>query len=60
MSDFDRDPDSEPATTEEEQREEGRVLFQGWIRVAAVSILMLVLLGMGLLYVTGIIDVVPF
>lgn len=60
MSDSATDPDSEPSTTEEEQREEGRVLFQGWVRVAAISILMLLLLVMVLLHLSGVIDVLPF
>lgn len=60
MSDTTEDPDKRASTTEEEQREEGEVLFQGLVRVAVVSIFATVLIVVGLLQATGLIDLFPF
>lgn len=60
MSDSANDPEKTPSTTEEEQREEGKALAQGWLRVATVSIAALLLTVLGLLQATGLIDLFPF
>lgn len=60
MSDSTRDPDKTPSTTEAEQREEGEVLAKGWIRVAGISILAVLLTVVGLLQATGYVDLFPF
>lgn len=60
MSDPAEDVEQTPATTEEEEREEGKVLAEGWLRVATVSIFALVLTVVGLLQASGFIDLFPF
>ena len=60
MSDPGEDPERTPSTTEAEQREEAEVLAKGWLRVAAVSILAVVLTVVGLLQAGGLIDLFPF
>lgn len=52
--------DQMPSTGEEEQREEAKVLAEGWLRVAAVSIFALVLTVVGLLQASGLVDLFPF
>lgn len=60
MSDPGEDPERTPSTTEAEQREEAEVLAKGWLRVAAVSILAVVLTVVGLLQATDLVDLFPF
>ena len=60
MSDPADDPEKTPSTTVEEQREEGKMLAKGWLRIASVSIFALLLTVVGLLQATGVIDLFPF
>lgn len=60
MSESADDPEKTPSTTEAEQKEEGMVLAEGWIRIAAVSIAALLLTVLGLLQASGVIDLFPF
>lgn len=52
--------DRTPSTGEKEQREEAKVLAEGWLRAAAVSIFALLLIVVGLLQASGLVDLFPF
>ncbi len=60
MSESTDDPEKTPATTEDEQREEGETIAKGWLRVGAVSIFGMLLAVIGLMQATGLIDLFPF
>lgn len=60
MSDPTDNPEKTPSRTEAEQREEGKALAKGWLRVAAVSIFGMVLAVIGVLQASGLIDLFPF
>lgn len=52
--------DQMPSTSEEEQREEAKVLAEGWLGVTAVSIFAVLLIAVGLLQASGLVDLFPF
>lgn len=64
-TDVDADADAEeldhtPSTSEDVQREEAKVLAEGWLRVATVSIFAVLLTVVGLLQASGLVDLFPF
>ena len=66
MSDSTEDPDKTLTTSEEQaakegkEGKEGKELAQGGVRVGVISILSLLLIVIGLLQATGVIDLFPF
>ena len=60
MSDSSEDLDKTPTTSEEQAEEEGKELAQGVVRIGVISILSLLLITIGLLQATGVVDLFPF
>lgn len=60
MSDPGENPEKTPSTTEEEQKEEGEIILQGALRTGIISIVSLLLIILGLMQATGMIDLFPF
>ncbi|RQG90079.1 hypothetical protein EA462_08755 [Natrarchaeobius halalkaliphilus] len=56
MSEPDREPTEKPTTDREEAEREGRWMARNWIAIAVVSILAALLLAVGLLQATGLVD----
>ncbi len=54
------DPDQHPTRTEEEAKDEAKVVAKGGVRIAAVSIFATLLTVIGLLQASGLIDLFPF
>lgn len=57
MSKPDEEPTETPTTSREEATEEGEWMFRNWIAVAVVSVLAMVLLVLGLMQWTGLVDI---
>ena len=57
MSEPDREPTEKPTTSKEEAESETEWMARNWIGVAIVSILGLVLLMLGAMQATGLVDV---
>lgn len=56
MSDSRDEPTETPTETREQAAEEGAWMAQNWIRVAVVSILLVVVFVVGLMQMTGLMD----
>lgn len=56
MSEPDREPTEKPTHDREEAKRDGQWMARNWIGIAAVSILGLVLLALGMLQATGLVD----
>lgn len=59
-SDHDEHPEKAPAQTEHDEREEGKTIATGWVRVGVVSIFATLLTVVALMQASGLIDVLPF
>lgn len=57
MSKPDEEPTDKPASSREEAAEDSEWMFRNWIGVAVVSIAILLLITVGLMQGTGLIDV---
>ena len=57
MTGPDEEPTEKPTNTEAEAAAEGRWMARSWAGVAVVSILILLLLALGLMQVTGLVEV---
>ena len=57
MSEPDREPTETPTTSKEEAESEGKSMARNWIGIAVVSILGLVLLMLGAMQATGLVDI---
>ena len=57
MSEPDREPTEKPTTSKEEAESETKWMTRNWIGIAVVSILGLVLLMVGAMQATGLVDV---
>ncbi len=57
MTEPDEEPTGKPTRTEEEATEEGEWMLRNWLGIAVVSIASLVVLALGLLQWSGLVDV---
>ncbi|WP_255168569.1 hypothetical protein [Natrononativus amylolyticus] len=57
MSKPDEEPTETPTTSREEATEEGGWMLRNWVAVAVVSVLMMLLLALGLMQWTGLVDI---
>ena len=57
MSEPNEEPTEKPTRTEEEATQEGAWMLRNWLGIAVVSIAALVVIALGLLQWTGLIDV---
>lgn len=57
MDEPDHEPTEKPTEDREEARQEGQWMARNWIGIAVVSILVLVLLAVGMMQATGLVDV---
>ncbi|WP_265108449.1 hypothetical protein [Halosolutus halophilus] len=61
MSEPDREPTDKPTNTKAEAKEEDQWMIRNWVGIAAVSIFGLLLLALGMMQATGLVDVLaPF
>ncbi|MFC4543135.1 hypothetical protein ACFO5R_14490 [Halosolutus amylolyticus] len=56
MSEPDREPTEKPTNTKREAKEEDQWMIRNWIGVAVVSIFGLLLLALGMMQATGLVD----
>ena len=57
MSEPDREPTEKPTNSKQEAEEEGQWMARNWIGIAVVSIFSLLLLMLGAMQFTGVIDI---
>ncbi len=57
MSDPDQEPTETPTTDTEEAEAKGKSMARNWVGIAVVSILFLVVLAIGMMQATGLVDV---